>query len=163
MTLTVLNVLMWFAQYMLLNTLHNSQQYVGSICICSRSYYFVHISFVNIDVFLKIPCVIIIVDTSRQYISWPLDDSDDRPVELETFAKTLEQQPAARLRATARQTGNKYHPVMNTYVGVNCHNRTDLWAIWRHCIMYTVLVSLRCLSDDYTGKAKKEEKNFILL
>jgi len=107
----------------------------------------------------KVPCVIIIVDTSSQYISWPLDDSDDRPVELATFAKTLEQESAARLRATAWQTGNKYHPVMRTGVRVNCHNRTDLWAIKRHCITYTVLVSLQCLSDYYIGKVGKGKKN----
>ena len=50
---------------------------------------------------------------------------------------------------------------MNTCVGVSCHNRTDLWAVQRHCITYTVLVSLQCLSDYYIGKAKKEEKMFI--
>ena len=44
-----------FARYMSLNTLHNSQQYVGSICVFNRNDYFVHISFVNINVFLRSP------------------------------------------------------------------------------------------------------------
>ena len=48
---------------------------------------------------------------------------------------------------------------MRTGVRVNCHNRTDLWAIKRHCITYTVLVSLQCLSDYYIGKVGKGKKN----
>jgi hypothetical protein len=64
----------------------------------------------------------------------------DRPVELATFAKTLVQQSAARLSATARQTGNKYHPVMNTCLWVYCHNNRELFVSPGQSLVYSCLI-----------------------